>query len=152
MLGGGNLRTALHCARLAEAHDAFDHLLIATDTPTGTGVMPFGMLYSIAQLASLGGVEPERCIAAATGSVAQVYGLETGRIAVGAPADLILLDAPLGGSQSTALAAIGNGDVPAIGAVITGGMPRFVGRSRNTPPCTRPIRVAVNRLPRDFAG
>ncbi|MFW5680441.1 MAG: amidohydrolase family protein [Pseudomonadota bacterium] len=148
----GNLRTALLCTRLAMAHGALDRLLIATDTPTGTGVMPLGMLYTITQLSSLGDLEPERALAAATGSVARVYGLETGFLRVGAPADLLLLDAPLGGSQTTALAAIRNGDIPALGAVLTDGIPRFVGRSRNTPPCTRPIRLATNRLPREFEG
>src|ERR1044071_7614712 len=30
----GNLRTALMCAKLAQGHNAFDRVLIATDTPT----------------------------------------------------------------------------------------------------------------------
>src|SRR4051794_29126414 len=49
----GNLPTALLCARLAVQHGAFDRLIIATDTPTGSGVMPLGMLYTMAHLASL---------------------------------------------------------------------------------------------------
>ena len=52
----GNLRTALLCARLARQHGAFDRLIIATDTPTGSGIMPLGMLYTIAHLASLNDV------------------------------------------------------------------------------------------------
>ncbi|HMK80988.1 MAG TPA: amidohydrolase, partial [Xanthobacteraceae bacterium] len=55
----GNLRTALLCAGLAQKLDAFDRLLIATDTPTGSGIMPLGMLYTIAHLASLAGLAPE---------------------------------------------------------------------------------------------
>src|SRR5499426_4455255 len=54
----------------------FDRLIVATDTPTGSGVMPLGMLYTIAHLASLGGVAPELAIAAATGSNARVYALD----------------------------------------------------------------------------
>jgi enamidase len=54
----GNLRTALLCARLAVAHGAFDRLIIATDTPTGSGVMPLGMLYTMAHLASLADIAP----------------------------------------------------------------------------------------------
>ena len=148
----GNLRTALLCASLAERHDAFARLLIATDTPTGSGVMPLGMLYTIAHLASLGGVAPERAIAAATGSNARVYRLEAGVLAAGKLADIALIDAPEGGTQDTALAAIRNGDIAAVGAVIAGGEPRFVGRSRNTPATTRKVRVAKNRLARDFSG
>lgn len=148
----GNLRTALLTAALAQAHDAFARVLIATDTPTGSGIMPLGMLYTIAHLASLGHVEPELAIAAATGNNAQVYGLNSGRITVGADADLVLLDAPDGGSQREALDAIRNGDIAAVGAVISGGEPRFVGRSRNSPPTTRAVRVASCRIPMSFAA
>ena len=35
----------------------------------------------------------------------------------------------------------------AIGAVITDGIPRFVGCSRNTPPTTRPVTVARCEVP-----
>jgi len=148
----GNLRTGLMCASLAERHKAFARVLIATDTPTGSGVMPLGMLYTIAHLASLGGVPPERAIAAATGSNARVYRLDTGVLAAGKAADIALIDAPEGGTQETALAAIRNGDIAAVGAVISGGEPRFVGRSRNTPATTRKVRVAKCTLPRDFAA
>ena len=55
----GNLRTTLLCARLAEQHGAFDRFIIATDTPTGSGVMPLGMLYTIAHCASLTDMPPE---------------------------------------------------------------------------------------------
>jgi enamidase len=148
----GNLRTALLCAREAERHKAFARVLIATDTPTGSGVMPLGMLYTISHLAALGGIAPERCIAAATGSNARVYGLESGLLSPGKAADIVLLDAPDGGTQDNALAAIKNGDIAAVGAVISGGEPRFVGRSRNTPATTRQVRVASCKLPRDFSG
>jgi enamidase len=148
----GNLRTALMCASLAERHRAFARLIIATDTPTGSGVMPLGMLYTIAHLASLGGVAPERAIAAATGSNARVYRLDTGVLAAGKAADIALIDAPEGGTQDTALAAIRNGDIAAVGAVIAGGEPRFIGRSRNTPATTRKVRVAKCTLTRDFSG
>jgi enamidase len=147
----GNLRTALLCASLAERHRAFDRVLIATDTPTGSGVMPLGMLYTIAHLASLGGVAPERAIAAATGSNARVYRLDTGVLAAGKAADIALIDAPEGGTQDTALAAIRNGDIAAVGAVIAGGEPRFVGRSRNTPATTRKLRVAKCTLARELS-
>jgi len=148
----GNLRTALLCARLAEAHGAFDRFIIGTDTPTGSGIMPLGMLYTIAHLASLSEMPPERFICAATGSNARVYGLDSGMLAPRKAADVVLIDAPEGGTQATALAAIKHGDVAAIGAVVTAGVPRFVGRSRNTPATTRRARVAVSRVMHDFAA
>jgi enamidase len=148
----GNLRTALLCASLAQRLEAFGRVIIGTDTPTGSGIMPLGMLYTIAHLSSLGGLAPEVAIAAATGSNARVYRLDCGCLAAGKAADIVLIDAPDGGTQSDALSAIRNGDIAAVGAVITAGEPRFVGRSRNTPATTRNIRVAACRLPKDFSG
>jgi enamidase len=148
----GNLRTTLLCAALARRHDAFARFIIATDTPTGSGIMPLGMLYTMSHLAALGDVAPELAIAAATGSNARVYGLDSGLLAPGKAADIVLIDAPDGGTQDNALAAIRNGDIAAVGAVITAGEPRFVGRSRNTPATTRNVRVARCDVTRDFSG
>jgi enamidase len=148
----GNLRTALLVTELARRANAFDRLLIATDTPTGSGIMPLGMLYTISHLASLGGVPPEQAIAAATGNNAAVYRLNSGLLRAGRDADIVIVDACAGGSQDDALSALRNGDVAAVGAVVTDGVPRFVGRSRNTPATIRDVRVAENRLPRDFSG
>jgi enamidase len=147
----GNLRTLLLCARLADELGAFDRFIIATDTPTGSGVMPLGMLYTIAHCASLTDMPPERFICAASGSNARVYGLDCGYLAVGKAADIVLIDAPDGGTQKTALAAIKHGDIAAIGAVVTAGVPRFVGRSRNTPGTNRKARVVKSTVLQDFA-
>jgi enamidase len=148
----GNLRTALLCARLAEKLEAFERVLVATDTPTGSGIMPLGILYTIAHLASLAAIAPELAIAAATGSNARVYRLNNGLLETGRAADLVLLDAPDGGTQGDALSAIRNGDIAAVGAVITCGVPRFVGRSRNTPATTRQARVVTSKIAQDFAA
>lgn len=148
----GNLRTALKTARLLDEAGQPERLLIATDTPTGSGVMPLGIFYTITHLASLGGMPPEQAIAAATGNNARVYGLDSGILAPGKDADLVLIDACAGGAHDEALTAIAHGDVPAVAAVFTDGVPRFVGRSRNTPASIRNVRVAECRLPMDFSG
>jgi enamidase len=148
----GNLRTTLLVANLARGANAFHRLLIATDTPTGSGIMPLGMLYTISHLASLTDLAPELAIAAATGNNAEVYKLNSGFLRNGRDADIVLIDACAGGSQDDALSALRNGDVTAVGAVVTAGVPRFVGRSRNTPATIRRIRVAECRLPMDFSG
>jgi enamidase len=148
----GNLRTTLLCANLAMKLDAFDRFIIATDTPTGSGIMPLGMLYTIAHLSSLTDMAPEQAICAATGNNAKVYGLNSGVLKAGAAADLVLLDAPDGGTQSTALAAIKHGDIAAIGAVVSAGIPRFVGRSRNTPATAFKARVVRSDVTQDFAA
>lgn len=148
----GNLRTTLLCGRLAMQHGAFDRFIIATDTPTGSGIMPLGMLYTMAHLASLTEMSPEQAICAATGNNATVYRLDNGFLKPGAAADIVLLDAPDGGTQSTALQAIKHGDIAAIGAVVSAGVPRFVGRSRNTPATTRTARVVRSQVMQDFAA
>jgi enamidase len=148
----GNLRTALLVTELAIAADAFDRVLIATDTPTGSGIMPLGMLYTISHLCSLGKVEPERAVAAATGNNASVFRLNSGVLAPGRDADVVLIDACEGGSQTDALSALRNGDITGVGAVITAGIPRFVGKSRNTPPTQKRIRVAKSNIVQEFTG
>jgi enamidase len=148
----GNLRTALLVAKLLTEAEQLERLLIATDTPTGSGIMPLGMLYTIAHLASLTDMPPEHFICAATGNNARIYGLDSGYLAPGKAADIVLLDAPDGGTQQTALAAIKHGDIAAIGGVITGGVPRFIGRSRNTPATARKARVAASRVTQDFSA
>jgi enamidase len=148
----GNLRTTLLCARLAAQFDAFDRFIMGTDTPTGSGIMPLGMLYTIAHCSSLTDMAPELFICAASGSNARVYGLNCGYLAPGKAADIVLIDAPDGGTQTTALAAIKHGDIAAIGGVVTAGVPRFVGRSRNTPATTRKARVIKSKIVQDFSG
>jgi enamidase len=148
----GNLRTTLLCARLANEHDAFDRFIMGTDTPTGSGIMPLGLLYTIAHCASLTDMAPERFICAATGSNARVYRLDSGFLAAGMAADIVLLDAPDGGTQRTALAAIKHGDIAAIGGVVTAGVPRFIGRSRNAPATTRKARVVRSAVMQDFSA
>jgi enamidase len=88
----------------------------------------------------------------ATGNNAKIYRLNGGVLAAGRDGDVVLVDACLGGSQKDALSALRNGDIMGIGAVIIDGMPRFVGRSRNTPETIRRAKVAHCRIPQDFAA
>lgn len=147
----GNLRTTLLVGDLVRSVDQVDRLLIATDTPTGSGIMPLGMLYTISHFASLTKMPVEWAIAAATGNNARVYGLDCGFLQVGKAADIVLLDASAGGSKDNALDALRNGDIPAVSAVVSGGVPRFVGRSRNTPAGTKCVRVVRSNIVQDFA-
>ncbi len=148
----GNLRTTILCAEMARKHDSFGRFLIATDTPTGSGIMPLGLIYTMSQIASLTNFEMPELIAAATGNVAKCYGLNSGFLRAGCEADIVLIDAPLGGTKNDALAALKNGDPCAIGAVMTAGVPRFVGRSNNTPPPMRDIKVTKSTIKNMFEG
>jgi len=146
----GNIRTALMCLELAVEAKQYDRFLIATDTPTGTGVMPLGMIKSVVEMACLSDHSAEMMIAAATGNVAKIYRLDNGFIKRGKDADVLVIDAPLGGSQGTALEAIKHGDYPAIAACFTSGIPRYIGRSRNTPPTTRKVEMIRNTVMNPF--
>ncbi len=148
----GNLRTTLLLGDMVREADQFDRFLIATDTPTGSGIMPLGMMYTITHLASLTKMPVEWAIAAATGNNAKVYKRNSGFLQVGKDADVVIIDACVGGSKSDALDALRNGDIAAVGAVITDGVPRFVGKSRNTPAPNKRIRVATCRIPQDYSG
>jgi enamidase len=148
----GNLRTALLVTDLVRKAEQFDRLLIATDTPTGSGIMPLGMMYTISHLAGLGKVPVEWAIAAATGNNAQIYGLDSGFLRVGCAADVVIIDASEGGAVGSALDAFRNGDVAAVAAVITDGIPRFVGRGRNTPAPIKNVRVTTCKIPQDFSN
>jgi enamidase len=107
---------------------------------------------SCGHLVSLGGVPPEIAVAMATGNNARVYRLNSGVLAPDRDADLVLVDACSGGSQNDALSALKNGDIMGVGAVITNGVPRLVGRSRNTPETMRRAKIAHCRIPQGFAA
>lgn len=128
----GNLRSALHILRHARGAKALNRICIGSDTPTGTGVMPLGVIKTLCELTSLGNIRPEESIAFATGNNGRIFRLESGIIASGRPADLLILDSPVGSQAENALEAISRGDIPGILCVMIDGQV-MVGRSRNTP-------------------
>jgi enamidase len=139
LVQAGNLRSGLEILRRARERNVLDRILIATDSPTGSGVLPLGMLKTIAELSSLGGLPASDAIACATSNPARVLRRREGVIDVGRPADLVLLQAPAGGHAADPLSAIERGDIPAITGVIIDGVVRAL-RSRNTP---APSRLAL---------
>jgi enamidase len=140
LVQAGNLRSSIALARMAAERGILNRVVIGSDTPTGTGVMPLGVLKTVAELASLAGLEPAVAWALATGNCADVWQLPAGRLGVGAVADLVVMDAPWGCVADTALGALARGDLPGISAVVTGGEVRAL-RSRNTPAAARMAAV-----------
>src|SRR3989337_1514651 len=63
----GNGKTALHTLERARDAKALHRIIIGNDAPSGTGVVPLGILRVIAHLASLGGLAAD----APFGSVAK---------------------------------------------------------------------------------
>jgi enamidase len=148
LVQAGNIRSLLLIVRLALEHGALPRVVLASDTPTGTGVIPLGVLKTCCEISTLTGLAPETVLALATGNNADAWNLDAGRIAVGRAADLVVLDAPWGSVAADALGAIANGDMPGISAVVIDGQVRTL-RSRNTPAAAR---MAAVTPPMDHLG
>ena len=132
LVQAGNLRSSIEIIERAYDMDLIEKLVIATDTPTGTGVMPLGMIKTVCELSSLAGLRATDALALATGNNAAVLRRPEGILEEGRPADLFCMFAPLGSSCDTPLEAIQFGDIPGIAAVMIDGEVRAL-RSRNTP-------------------
>ena len=142
----GNVKTALHTLRVATAVHATHRIIVGNDAPSGTGVIPLGVLRTLSLLAAVGGLSPAEAVACATGNTARVYRLGRGTLAEGREADLVICDAPTGGVGRDALSALAAGDLPGISMVLIDGK-ITVGRSRNTPPAARAAEVVKGHGP-----
>jgi enamidase len=136
----GNPKVAVEAANLCVEHNALDRIIIGNDAPSGTGVVPLGVLRVICHLASLTAIKPEEALCMATGNTARVHKLPRGLIAEGKDADLVIMDAPMGSVGEDVLSAIEAGDVPAVAMVLVDGE-IVVAKSRNTPPPVRKPKV-----------
>jgi enamidase len=132
----GNPKVAVEAARMCVDACALDRLIVGNDAPSGTGVVPLGILRVINLLASLTPVRPAEAVCMATGNTARVFKLNRGIIAEGKEADMVIMDAPMGSVGEDALAAIQAGDVPGVAMVLVDGK-IVVNKSRNTPPPKR---------------
>jgi enamidase len=142
----GNMKTALHTLRVATDARALDRIIVGNDAPSGTGVIPLGVLRTLSLLSGLGGMLPAEAVACATGNTARVYKLDRGFIAEGRAADLVVCDAPTGSIATDALGALQAGDLPGISMVLIDGRV-MIGRSRNTPPAARAAEVVKGHIP-----
>src|SRR5712692_8618257 len=143
----GNYRMALSLVRAVKEHNAYHRVLIGTDTPGGTGIIPRGMLREIAFLSSVGEVPPEAAICMATGNVGRAHGLNVGVTEEGRPADIVLLHKITGSVAQDALDSFAKGDLPGISMVIIDGEIRVAGRSQQTPPAERAAVIELSPLP-----
>jgi enamidase len=136
----GNVRALRDIVALVDRHGAHDRVLVGTDAPSGTGVIPLGVLRTLSWISALGGIDPARAVAMATGNTARIFELPAGVIAPGRQADLVIADAPRGSEADTALETLAIGDTPAVAVVLVDGEV-LVNVSRNTPPPKRPAGV-----------
>jgi enamidase len=132
----GNMKRAAEVLEIAKKAKALNRLIVGNDAPSGTGVVPLGILRMVSFITSFGGLKGEIALAMATGNTARVHKLETGIIKEGMEADLVIMDAAMGSVGKDALSCLETGDIPGIGMVMIDGE-ILVKKSRNTPPPTR---------------
>jgi enamidase len=138
---GGNLRLARTIVEWASEAGAVDRLLCGTDTPGGSGITPRAMLQLLAFLAGTCGLPPSVAVATATGNVARVHALETGRLEVGRPADMVLVGPVRGSGHASAWDALAAGEIPGVAAVMCGGRIVAMPARLTPPPRTLPTVV-----------
>jgi len=136
----GNPRATLFLLEQLRAHSAIHRVTVGTDTPSGTGITPRGMLRTVALIASLGNIPAAGALCLATGNTAQAHGVNAGFIRTGSPADLLLMGRIAGSSGADALGALAIGDLPGISMVMVDGQVLVRERSQQTPP---PERLAA---------
>lgn len=132
----GNARIGDLVARKLAEKDALHRIIFGNDSPSGTGIIPLGILRTMSLIASMSNIPGEKVVAMASGNTARTFGLETGLIEEGKEADLVVMDAPMGSIASDAMEALEVGDLPGVAMVIVDGVIK-VTKSRNTPPTTR---------------
>lgn len=107
----GNPKVTDYVARRAKEKGQLGRIIFGNDAPSGTGIIPLGILRNICQVASVSDIPGEIALCMATGNSAKVYNkLNTGIIAVGREADLVFMDAPMGSVANTAVEAFECGD------------------------------------------
>jgi enamidase len=131
----GNERIGILTARHARELKCADRVILGTDSPAGSGVQPLGMLRLIALLSSMADIPAEEVFCYATGNTARLRGLDSGQVALGRAADLVLLDRAQHTAGRDLLESVRLGDIPGVGMVLIDGIVRCQ-RSRNTPPAT----------------
>ena len=135
----GNLKIALQILGRVKEKNLINRVILGNDAPSGTGVIPLGILRMINFVSALGEIPAEIAICMATGNSAKVYNLERGIIEPGKEADIVIMDAPMGSVAKDAKEAIEIGDIPGVASVIINGEVKFR-KSRNTPPSVRKVK------------
>lgn len=118
----GNPKARVKAIEWAQEYNALHRVMIGSDCVSGFGILPYGILRTVVDVASLNDIAPEVALSLATGNTAKCYGLEkVGTIALGKEADLVIMDAALGSVGVDALESISLGDVPGVSMVMVDG-------------------------------
>lgn len=141
VVSGANYRRNYEFFELVKKHKAWDRVIFGTDTPSGAGIMPRGMLRNLLFPSGVHGLPPEEAICMASGSVAKAHRLDVGVIAPGRPADLVIMGHVQGSVATSALESIAQGDLPGITCALIDGKLVIRDRAEQTPPPERLARI-----------
>lgn len=128
---GGQRQLVLVAKALAERR-MLRRFILGSDSPSSIGITPQAILRMISAIAGLTDITVGELIAAASGNAGRAFNLGVGTLTIGAPADLLVVDAPLGSVADDATAALERGDMPSIVVTLQGGM-LLQERAINTP-------------------
>ena len=137
----GNAGLAVKTAQWAAEAGQIHRLVLGTDTPSGTGVTPRGLLRIMALAATAQDVTPEQALCMGTGSAALAHNLDSGFIAKGKPADLVILGRIQGSTGDDALEALKAGNMIAVSMALIDGKLVIRDRSKQTPPAETGARI-----------
>lgn len=137
----GNFTIMKHTVNKVNEKKQLDRIIMGNDSPSGTGIIPLGILRNIAYVAAETEVSAAQAICFATGNTAKVFGLNTGLIEEGKEADLLIMDAPMGSAGGNVLEALELGDIPGLSIAIVDGEIMYT-KSKNTPPSNRKVTIS----------
>ena len=140
-----NLKNTVEVVNKARERNELHRLMLGNDAPSGLGVFPRGIWEMVCLLSGTAKLPPPQAVACATGNTARAIGLkDVGTLAEGKCADLIICDAPLGGTGDDAGASIAEGTVPGVSMVLIDGAVMHEGAAVNTaPPKRAAVRIRV---------
>src|SRR5699024_8707430 len=118
----GNLSIAQMVVNELINRSELQRLQFGTDTPSGTGVVPIGILRLLTELSSATNATPAQLICCATGeTLSNYHRQDEGVIQRGARADLVVLGAPMGGESESVKESMISGNVPSVAMTMVGG-------------------------------
>jgi enamidase len=115
------MRVAVDVLRRILERDEPERILIGSDLPGGTGIVPTAVLRTVQLLHQFTDVPVATLLCMATGNTARANRLPGGLIAVGEPADLVIWDAADGSETDSFLESLEHGDRPYPGLVMIDG-------------------------------
>ncbi|MBN1317014.1 MAG: amidohydrolase family protein [Anaerolineales bacterium] len=125
LVPNGNPRATRSVISLAQENDRLDRIIIGSDDPGGLGLAPLGVLSMVLRISAEYEIPAHISLAMATGNTARAYDLETGIIAPGKAADLIVLKKHPDSAAGDALESLESGDMPLVTSIISDGIVLF---------------------------